>query len=446
MAPNTKSIHSILPLELVLQIMQSLVAMSPNKLQVALQIAQLDMFLRSLVLDASTFWDTFTIKASVNSINLATLYLSRSKDRPLNISVDMLRASNTVAELSTKILFRAAPRIVKLNLCVASFVQWHRVCRNLAPLGMPLLEDLNLDALRPIRWEGPPEKIQLVATPRLRSLTSTGILPIVPPSSCGHLCVLRLETQLFTTWPSSMIAQAVNQFAGLERLTFGGNGYHFLTGSHNPDLTLSCPKLHFLSILNTAYEFVVWILGVLEAPSLQRVHLTLPDEPSNEDEEEPVVDWDPWDAAPHEHVSELVISSTDHTNGPEHGYLSFLSTAFPNILHLEFPFGDMRMVEGGDPFWSNITSIRLLEEEPSPFGDTEYYERCLEDLLDFVRAYKRLRTLKIDGNLAMERPLTAQRTKQLADLVDHVQVGLDQYGPIEGENHESDSGDSEIGR
>lgn len=81
-----RAIHAALPLELVLEILRYFASASVNKRQVALQLSQLDVVLRSLVVNTSTFWNTIAIKATSKSLNFVELCLSRSKGASLYVS------------------------------------------------------------------------------------------------------------------------------------------------------------------------------------------------------------------------------------------------------------------------------------------------------------------------------------------------------------------------
>lgn len=244
---------------------------------------------------------------------------------------------------------------------------------------------------------------------------------------------MRFETTYFVEWSCEDISLVVNQFIGLQELSFDGieDGW-FQTESYDEDPILLCLNLLTLCLRKCDYEFVIWILEVIEAPPLKTVHLTEPESPSREDD---VADWDPEDATPHENVSELVIATSNLSFGPAYGFISFLIAAFPNTNHLEFLFGDIDMiyifqdVDDRSDYWEFLNSLTLSEEDPY-FHQGEYYESCLQHLFTFVQTYGTIQALTIESPMAMDRPLTTQLIRQLEDLVDEIKVGPDDGRPF----------------
>lgn len=285
---------------------------------------------------------------------------------------------------------------------------------------------MHLASCHSLSEDHPPGKIPLAHAPRLRTLHLSGIQPISPSKSTNQLRVLRFETGCPGTWSTSQIALTVNQFIGIRELSFHGeDGGWFPAESYDADLELLCRNLVNLSLQYKEAEFVIWIFKALRAPSLKTVRLTLPEDSS---QAESIADWDPSGATRHENVTELIVEESKVSSGPEVHFMAFLAIRFPNVKHLEFPFGDINMVfmflvwNDSSEFWRTINSLTLSEEDWY-FHNGERYEACLEHLVTFVQTYRTIQSLTIEGPMATDSRLTVQLIQQLNDLVDQVQVG-----------------------
>ncbi|KAG8980218.1 hypothetical protein FRB90_007743, partial [Tulasnella sp. 427] len=295
---NALSQASNLPLEVFILLARAVVVTNGNDTSNLIRLTSLNARIRDLLIGTAELWATFTLSNTKSSHTLGRLFITRSRDRLLDIYIPWTRSltDRTSFESFGDCLEKALPRIARLSICAAPTSSLRLINSILARIDLPKLTSLDL-VYDPPEYESFVKHFALPANgTNLRSLSIIGAQqqPFVPVDF-RNLIYLTIGAGSSWKWMSIAINTFLSSAVAIQELHLVGDKGVFHTYRDAGFLSLTLPALRFLRFVNTAAGCVASFLRELNAPLLEKVEMTTP--PYRLHDEDRIEVFVGWDAA-----------------------------------------------------------------------------------------------------------------------------------------------------